>query len=456
MLCLNYTDGKYLTIRPWTEECVSLNFSKTNGYPEIVASIYTQNVHLYGGPIMRKSWNQMNWPWEKNSFYEAQYMKIRSTYENSDSHYYAVLEPYWLLSNGHYIYVDNNVPLFISLISENTFELIAQDKTYQSRELALNFILCKLDDAREAHEHAIKHFLGKPSTLPDIRGVKQPIWTTCDVSEFTVDLDQTAIVNFTKEIIENGYGGRIVIRHNWENDLGSLEPDSHQFWDFKGLINELKNLNFTLALRVHPFVSRRAYHELPEKERDYLISDGAFFHHKFGDYINSTDPDALNWFRERLAHLRKTYGIDSFEFDNGDYADAILNMRGPNVVETIIKENTRMLANLSSNIVSYVARGTQMYGILLQMPLESHTANDYWLKDIISNLLQMNILGYSFILPGIVEKDKWDDGEMFLRWVQLCVFMPFMQFSMSKSPWSYDEEVPMYCIIMLSAFKKYK
>lgn len=446
---MNYTDGTRLTISHWNDECVSVNYSTKSYKDSLVASFNISNVHLYGGPITGIGANQdLNWPSEKIGFMDDPYMCIdcetAHRYKNKE-YYSAILEPYWLFSNGYYIYVDNNVPLFITS-NETNLNLTAKitGPYQQLPEIALNFVLCKLDDAVEAHKHAIKQFLGKPSKLPDVRGVRQPVWSTCDVTQVKEQVNQITIMDFVNNITASGYGGRIVIRHKWEDYWGSLQPDKSKFSNFSGLLSYTENRNLTLAFRVHPYVSKLV--ELSDKQREYLVKSNCpdQFHWDLdrGHYIDSTNPEALSWLGERLRNFSKTYRTDSFEFDNGDYTGLTFNESITNPVETIIQENTKMLANLSSNIVSYVARGTQKYGFFIPMHLTSRKPTpSYALRAIISHLLQMNILGYSFVLPSIIENDVEYHGEMFLRWVQLCVFMPSMQFSISQSPWLYDEEV---------------
>lgn len=445
-----------MTISHWKDECVLLNYSmKSNNSYSLKASFELGHINLYGGPIgLFFGLTHLNWPLEKSNLLNDPYMIIESD-QRDGKYYHAILEPYFLFSNGYYIYVDNDVPLFLTS-SKNKFELKAMTAgPYQRQDiLALNFALCKLSDVREAHKHAIHHFLEKPSTLPDVRPVTQPVWTTWDVNKFSKLVKQTAILDFAKGIIDNGFGGRLVIGHKWEKYLGQFKPDTSYLPDFKSLINEIKNLNLTVALRVQPYFScaqssSQFHHLLSQEESSYLMHHGddyGRFHdfYGYGAYVDFTNPKALNWFQERLLQLQKTYGIDSLEFDSGDYDSLRMNTSIPNPVATIIRENSKLLAGLHSDIVINVARGTQKYGFFLSMPLTSSSPR-VSIKAVIPRLLQMNILGYSFILPNIIGYNLGTQhGEIFIRWVQLSVFMPTMQFSMHRPPWSYDKEVPSY------------
>lgn len=439
-----------MTIGHWKDECVLVNYSRrSNDSKYLSISLDIHNVHIYGGPINTK-WADINWPSENRleMLFESPepYMYIQTDF--SGEYYQAVLEPYWLFSTGYYIYVDNKVPLFAKT-SEKRLDLEAKTNVnpyYQEsrRSIALNFAICKLDDPRQAHEHAIKQFLAIPSKLPDTSVVNQPIWSTRVPHEYEV-VNETAVMDFAERIIKNGYGGQLVIAHKWEKDYGSLEPDTSQFPDFKRFIDKLKSLNFTLSLLVHPFVSNHVKNHLTENERGYLIK-GIYikgFRNEIddsGEYINSTNSDAWNWLQKRLLHLRNTFGINSFNFDNGDYGCTSLLYETLDLL-AIIQANTKLLASLDSNMVTNVARGTQEYGFFLSMAITSSNSG-IQLGGFIPRLLRMNILGYSFVLPRIIGSDLRDsDDELFIREVQLCVFMPSMQFSIHRPPWFYGEKV---------------
>lgn len=444
-LCQTYTDGTHLRISHWTDECILLNYSTKSNNHSLKVSFDIKNSHMYGGP-MNERHGDLNWPAEESYFVDEPYMNIETDPQN-ELYYQAILEPYWLFSKGYYIYVDNDVPLFITSNSKNRFELRAENVSPYVKPsqpaLALNFALCKLDNTRKAHEHAIRLFLGKPSKVPDIRGVTQPVWITLDPSELYASVNQTAIMDSAQKIIKHGYGGRLMIGHKWEKNFGNLEPNNLEFSDFKGLLNYLKSLNFTLDVRVYPFVSFRV--QLSKEDQSNLVQNEIFdhFYQTHGRYIDPTNPNSLNWFHKRLMNLRNMYGIDSFEFYNGNYEGLTWNNSIPNPVEIIIQETAKLLDKFNSNIVTNMARGTQKYGFFLTIPSVTDIQS-YWraLRAVIPRLLQMNILGYSFTLSNIIGGYSNDiSREQYLRWVQLTVFMPSMQFSIHRPPWSYDEVI---------------
>jgi len=64
------------------------------------------------------------------------------------------------------------------------------------------------------------------------------------------------------------------------------------------------------------------------------------------------------------------------------------------------------------------------------------------LKAVVTTLLAMNMVGYSFVMPDMVGGNGYVDlpnKELFIRWLQANTFMPTMQFS--YVPWDFDREV---------------
>lgn len=434
---------------------MTLNYS-SNVQNALRARIDISDLHLYGGSEHMIS----EWPVDKIKF-------VENVFVTKTEYYQAVLEPYWLMSNGFYIYVDNAVPLFISVDSKHSFELIAKNiapYVKQNLKLGLNFTLCKFKNVRVAHIHAVKNFLGKPSSLPDIRRVRLPIWSTW--VKYKENIDEKIVYNYAEEIAQQGYGGQIEIDDNWESCYGSLTPNENKFPDLKKLVNNIKRLNFTVTIWVHPFVNIDC-----EPTHSIGLKNNYFVQNINGDtatrwwrgkasYIDFTNPKATKWFRKRLDNLRSTYDIDSFKFDGGESSFSshlgkyhIMSNDNP---ETIVKEYIKMIAAIGTNVHTRVARGTQQYPIFVtMMDRNSNWDKNLGLPTLITQLLQMNIIGYSFVLPDMIGGNFYGveaNAELFIRWLQANVFMPSLQFSIE--PWYYGSEVNFVTIIIEIIFKR--
>lgn len=117
--------------------------------------------------------NSDNWYGGPERFYQAWPIeKINMTdyaYVTQEDNFTAIAEPYWLNSQGAYIYVDEKVPLFVDQNNyrENYVCFIAKAKDpYRERtKVILNYTIAALENPREAHLHAVETFLGKPTGI---------------------------------------------------------------------------------------------------------------------------------------------------------------------------------------------------------------------------------------------------------------------------------------------------
>lgn len=82
------------------------------------------------------------------------------------------------------------------------------------------------------------------------------------------------------------------------------------------------------------------------------------------------------------------------------------------------------------------------------------------LATLITTLLQMNMVGYVFILPDMVgggqvlgEGIKQPSEELFVRWLQANVFMPSIQYS--YVPWQYSQKTIETCKFYTELHAKY-
>lgn len=72
---------------------------------------------------------------------------------------------------------------------------------------------------------------------------------------------------------------------------------------------------------------------------------------------------------------------------------------------------------------------------------DSEWTFDNGLPTLITTLLQLNMVGYPFVLPDMIGGNGYNhkpSKELFIRWLQANTFMPSLQFS--YVPWDYDKE----------------
>lgn len=403
------------------------------------------NVHLYGGPEQ----DFQKWPMDYDEYEEYPYV-------SQDQYTKGVLEPYWLVSTGLYLYVDEKTPLFVTQHkSKGVFKLTANRKApyIRAQETILKYRVCKFKDMKKAHKHAIDHVLCKPYGIPDKKMVRDPVWSTW--SKYKAKLNHTVVMEFADSIKKNNLpNSQLVLGDKWETCYGSLEINKKAFPDMNGLVDQLKNMGFRVTVWVHPFINEdcEPYHT-QAKEAGYLVKNGSdatvvdWWNGK-GSVVDFTNPKAVKWWTAKLRKIITETGIHSYTFDAGEseYSPQVpkYHHMAEDHPETHLKAYVETVSQFGDMVEVRSSRGTQKYPIFVRMiNRDTNWDQRLGLSTLIPTLLQMNIIGYPFVLPDMIGGNGYDDAsltkEMFIRWLQINVFMPALHFSFP--PWDYDEYV---------------
>lgn len=129
---------------------------------------------------------RLNWFGGSELFYQywpIEKVKLENfSYVTKEKDAVGIAERYWLHSDGGFIFVDDNVPLFIDQnINGNTLCLISKDElpyNLRGQGTDLDYLVGITTDVVSAQRKAVKKFLNKPSGTPDRRMVQHPIFST--------------------------------------------------------------------------------------------------------------------------------------------------------------------------------------------------------------------------------------------------------------------------------------
>ena len=137
---------------------------------------FMDGAHWYGAAQVKSQ----EWPIEK-------WRRPLSAYVAGDSfadQWGGVQERYWLSSYGAAIFIDANVPLFVSQNDNGNTELnfVAKyEKPYKNPHMqkpTLNYTVCIDEDAHKVHSYVMENIFAKPKDIPDERMFTHPIWST--------------------------------------------------------------------------------------------------------------------------------------------------------------------------------------------------------------------------------------------------------------------------------------
>lgn len=112
--------------------------------------------------------------------------------------------------------------------------------------------------------------------------------------------------------------------------------------------------------------------------------------------------------------------------------------------DNIVNAYLKTAVTFGGGIEYRSSRRSQKFGRFLRM-MDRESRWDYklGLPTLITSVIQMNMIGYPFVLPDMIGGNAYDNKppikEMYIRWMQANTFMPAVQFS--YTPWDFDMEV---------------
>ncbi|XP_049764874.1 myogenesis-regulating glycosidase-like [Schistocerca cancellata] len=438
------------TIRSSTKvagPCINLTVSSPGpGSARIISCHSHQGSYMYGG---LEQYNQL-WPIEENVY--SNYPYVTKQQDNV-----GIAERYWLFSDGRYLHVSPNVPLFIDQHTNESGDalcLIAENQApypVDRTGIVFQMLTCGFDDARQAHEDAVERLLGKPTGIPHERMTTHPIWSTW--ARYKRDIDDSTVRELASEILANGFNNsQIEIDDLWETCYGSLTFNTTKFPDVRSLVDDLHDLGFRVTLWIHPFINLdcEPYHS-EALANGYFVtntdgSPNSTWWNGDGSVVDFTNPEAAAWWAGRLSALLAETGIDSFKFDAGEtsWLPQLPDIQPIDLNPIQFSADyLQTVSQFGPMIEVRTGERTQNLPVYIRMiDKDTKWTFDNGLATLVTTLLQMNMVGYVLVLPDMVGGNGYGSDvltkELFIRWLQANVFMPAIQFS--YVPWDFDEE----------------
>jgi hypothetical protein len=359
----------------------------------------------------------------------------------------SILHPFWLSSKGVGILVDNGVQLYVSMDGEDRrlclyalpFELECAPGA--ANETFFNYTVCVFDTL----SLTAKHMLGDvphPRDKPNQQIFSDPIWSTSSVSSLSDDSLQSVYDNIANNNlnvsllrIEEGYSVH-------DGDLlFSGDITLAKLQQLSGRVN--------LSAWVHPFVNYNTANFSRDVGNDfYLPSLSA---------IEGNSVSLVKWWRgyaavvnflsdsvraeqsQRFNNFVKANNLFALHFDGGEYTYLpkcvyTLNLTHP---ADYVRAYVQMVGNLNFSASSSVRVGyfTQDQPVFVRLLDRDFVWDDRnGLQSVLNAVISVGLGGYPFIIPNkiggnVTSTSNAIDMELYIRWVQLCAFMPVMEFS---------------------------
>lgn len=301
---------------------------------------------------------------------------------------------------------------------------------------------------REVHQFVRKKYFPADGKMPAEILFSKPQYNTW--IELNYNQNEADVLKYARRILANGLPpGALMIDDTWQENYGVWDFYLRKFPSPKKMVGELHKLGFKVMLWVCPFVSAdsKEYRQLTEKGallKDRLNKGEPLLVKWWNGYsaeLDFTNPIAVQWFQDRLDYLQKTYGIDGFKLDAGDfeyYPPNLLAMK-----QVTANEHSRLYAAVGLRYPFNEYRACWKTGgkpLVQRLRDKSHNWDD--LKKLVPDILLQGLIGYTFTCPDMIgggeigsfwgSKDKLDQ-DLIVRSAQCHALLPMMQFSVA--PW---------------------
>ncbi|KAK3087194.1 hypothetical protein FSP39_002944 [Pinctada imbricata] len=329
-ICLVWKNDTRLHIQRKREqetECFTITWEVLTCVDHVLQDCFeVGKAHWYGG---YEDWYQY-WPFEKTT-------RNLSAYITNDSYQKGiggVQERYFFSTQGVVIYVEEDVPLYLSFnaSADGNICLVSKYEKYpfqnaQKKLPQLKYHVCVDQNVKTIHEYASKRFIQRPTGIPDPKLFRYPIWSTW--AQYHKDINQSIVLDYAKNILDYGFPhSQIEIDDDWTPKYGDMDFNTAKFPDPKEMINELTDLGFRVTVWLHPFFNIDSQAFTEAKTNKYLIRQldseiPALVSWWDGDaagILDTSNEEAIEWYLNKTDYLRQTYNISSFKFDAGETA----------------------------------------------------------------------------------------------------------------------------------------
>jgi alpha-glucosidase (family GH31 glycosyl hydrolase) len=321
--------------------------------------------------------NQPFWPINNQSFDYVPYVT------GFADEWGAVLERYWLSSNGLALLVEDDVALFVNHNNPTRICLKASNKTlpyknlHAYRENKFAYKVCTAENMKQVHMFMVENYLGMASSRPDSLMVKSPIFTTWNY--FFKNINQSVVIDYANQIHSNNYSiSQLEIDDKWERFYGDLDFDRTKFPNPSEMVATLENMNMRVTLWVHPFCNIDSMYFINGTNEELWVKDvsgqhpafTSWWNGKYATILDTTNPKTLDYFTNKLDFLKNTYGIRSFKFDAGEshWLPDEFSLHGKNsTLDEYAQNYVKLAANQNSFVEVRTAHRIQNVGLFYRI-----------------------------------------------------------------------------------------
>ena len=356
---------------------------------------------------------------------------------------YNQINPLFISSKGRYIWLEKNACI---RFDKGLITIEAEEYTFDDSASTL----------KEACKKARERFFPPNGKFPIEEIFSKPqlnTWIGLQGKQ-----TQERVLEYAKSYLDCGYApGVIYIDDGWQKDFGDWDFHRERFPDPAGMVKELHDLGFKVAIWLVPYLSKTLPIVRNLKEHNALLKD------ENGRYIDAVWFDgvsyvldfkceyAKDWLRGEVCKLIENYAIDGIKLDCGDaqFLDcAYLEANEQNELwarfsdglkEDLFVEIRSCYKNAGMQYIQRLADKACIWGVdyIAEKQFEGGYYK-YGLSTVVPDMLTLGLVGYAYGCPDMVGGGLLGDftkpnfslkSEYLIRFCQASTFFPTIQFS---------------------------
>lgn len=426
---------------------------------------FDDNVAWFGGYETYKQF----WPINNDSRNMTPFLPRDFVSDNASPDWFGpILHPVWYNSKGVVLFVDEEVPLHVSINNPNLSQkqICLQSMPYSlsclpqsSSPTVLKYTICGFENISRAAQFFLteSNIISYPQTTPDTEIFLNPIWSTW--AAFKTNISAQKIIDFAYNITQlYSYTiSQLEIDDKYSLEYGDLSFDPEKFpSDSAYSLNEtLYGLGVPgISAWVTPFVNPTATGFTDMANCGRLLPgandiDGnsvslVKWWNGYGGVINYVNHTTQMWQSKRLTNFTQTYQLSGLKFDAGGesylpHCVYVADLVHPAQFSKAYVEfvGSQSYASRSEVRVGYFNQKQPVFFRILDF--KSTWGLDHGLRSVVTTVLALGLAGYPFIMPDMIGGNGYNgepDSLLYVRWLQLNTFLPVMQFS--YGPWRYN------------------
>ncbi|XP_057186463.1 SITS-binding protein isoform X2 [Triplophysa rosa] len=390
-------------------ECYSVTWSPIHCHVDLKDCFSMVNVSWYGGAGVHAP------SWPINDANISMQPFTVSDLRDNPSGFGSVLERYFLGSSGVSVLVAPNIPLHVGMESRQQFCL----QTPPSMErMPLQYTVCVGHNIKAVHQESMQQLSRATRELPNMDALRLPFWKLLANVDSGAKLERE-LRTFSNRLKRHHLGEGVISLD--EHSTALLSNMDHSYLNSKKRTSKrhtrdipfVKLLNISITLSPYLSIDSQQFQtSMQEGIEDYWLSLPSGpqgrpvplltqWKGKYSVKLNITNPEATNWFLDKVDILRSHLGMEYVIMEGGEGNPFEEHLKTP--LALVGDEYIGLLADLAERIednaiVTSGTRSSHKPLFICMSALESNWSYS-GLKGIIPSLLHHSLLGYNFFIP---------------------------------------------------------